>query len=244
MKLFSVKKSGMSVVEILVTVMAFAVVGTAISLVAVTSTRTNDIGKNITAQTNNARNALAQLSADISSSNRNTITVTTCGSECRGKRIALKVPVRDAEPIKDTMVDANGRVKLGADGKQFCYYQYMVLPAPNDQLVKTLMCAAGDAYCGDYKCKDTSPIENVDCKNADGSAMTDCFPCPTDCGSCGDGKCTAEKGETAGTCIDCSCNDGICNFGETRTTCPADCSCGDGVCNYAETHVTCPVDCP
>jgi flagellin-like protein len=48
-----------------------------------------------------------------------------------------------------------------------------------------------------------------------------------------------------------SCGDGICNNGDTCSTCPTDCGicgnsggyCGDGICNNGETCSTCPTDC-
>src|SRR5215471_11223584 len=44
------------------------------------------------------------------------------------------------------------------------------------------------------------------------------------------------------------CGDGLCNNGETCSTCPTDCGtcapfCGDGRCNGTETCSTCPSDC-
>jgi hypothetical protein len=62
---------------------------------------------------------------------------------------------------------------------------------------------------------------------------------------CGDGVC--DDGETSTTCPeDCKgpvCGDGVCGSGETHASCPQDCTCGDGKCEADETAATCPADC-
>ncbi|MBQ1926561.1 MAG: hypothetical protein II180_10655, partial [Proteobacteria bacterium] len=67
---------------------------------------------------------------------------------------------------------------------------------------------------------------------------------------CGNGMC--ESGETASTCpADCKnspvCGNGTCESGETVSTCPADCKnspvCGNGTCESGETASSCPADC-
>jgi len=43
------------------------------------------------------------------------------------------------------------------------------------------------------------------------------------------------------------CGNGVCQTGETHTSCPGDCpavTCGNGTCDTGETTATCPVDCP
>ncbi len=50
----------------------------------------------------------------------------------------------------------------------------------------------------------------------------------------------------AGRCITRDyCGDGICNYGETKNTCPEDCPalCGDGICDETETVFNCYSDC-
>ena len=51
--------------------------------------------------------------------------------------------------------------------------------------------------------------------------------------------------EAVGPCGSAMCGNGVCNCGETGTTCPADCSgtCGNGVCAGEETVDSCPADC-
>ena len=67
---------------------------------------------------------------------------------------------------------------------------------------------------------------------------------------CGDGICNF--GETTSSCpVDCPpvCGDGTCDGTETCSSCTADCGvcppvCGDGLCNGTETPASCPGDCP
>jgi len=69
-------------------------------------------------------------------------------------------------------------------------------------------------------------------------------------GPCGDGVC--DDGETCTTCpLDCGfcpkCGDGTCNPGETCSSCPQDCgscqTCPDGFCDNGENCLSCPADC-
>ncbi len=78
--------------------------------------------------------------------------------------------------------------------------------------------------------------------------------------------CDEDQGETALSCVDCYCGDGVCDptentqscmqdcacdedgtcdadQGETAVLCPADCSCGDGICDDSESAITCSADC-
>jgi hypothetical protein len=77
------------------------------------------------------------------------------------------------------------------------------------------------------------------------------FDSPPDTSSpCGDGVC--DDGETCTSCpLDCGfcpkCGDGTCNADETCASCPQDCGscekCGDGFCNDGEDCLSCPADC-
>jgi len=46
-----------------------------------------------------------------------------------------------------------------------------------------------------------------------------------------------------GECQVIGCGDGVCNNGETPSSCPSDCKCGDGICNGNEWCGSCPSDC-
>ncbi len=67
--------------------------------------------------------------------------------------------------------------------------------------------------------------------------------------SCGNGVC--EAGESSTTCApDCQatavCGNGVCEVGENSSSCAVDCqtsTCGNGVCDSGETETSCPVDC-
>ena len=81
-------------------------------------------------------------------------------------------------------------------------------------------------------------------------------------GSCGNGTCDFELGETSGNCTaDCGCGDGFCDTSEVGS-CPTDCApgqpvmpsewsatsaCGDGVCQQSgvipENCINCSLDC-
>ncbi|HEV8324180.1 MAG TPA: hypothetical protein VG389_21355 [Myxococcota bacterium] len=78
-----------------------------------------------------------------------------------------------------------------------------------------------------------------------GECVFDTSSC-TGGGGCGDGICNG--GETCSTCAaDCGtcCGNGICSGTETCSTCPSDCGacCGNGVCGGGETCSSCPGDC-
>lgn len=71
-----------------------------------------------------------------------------------------------------------------------------------------------------------------------------------DSSTCGNGLC--DHGETCTTCpLDCGfcpkCGDGTCNPGETCSSCPQDCgscaTCPDGFCDNGENCLSCPADC-
>lgn len=73
--------------------------------------------------------------------------------------------------------------------------------------------------------------------------------CTRRTGSCLSGEQTY-KGSTESTVLgQCNAqtnkcdNDGVCDSGETYSTCLNDCHCGNGVCDYSETYTSCSSDC-
>jgi hypothetical protein len=132
----------------------------------------------------------------------------------------------------------------------------------------------GDGFCTHLEdsatCPGDCPVSCGDggCDTADGETASNCpADCPAtcgdglcthaetrtscyeDCGSCGDGFCTQEGGESIWTCaVDCgSCGDAVCSLelGENAWNCITDCGpiCGDTFCTHAENAGTCPKDC-
>lgn len=212
------KKTGITFVELLVTVALSVIVAIAVVVTGINSLKASSATDKKVIESAQLRNAVAALSNQVYSSNLNYITIKNCGNnECVGKKLIFKGPVVDLTPVAHSVYTPDGRVKYGADGKQNCRYEYYV-NSQND-LILEAKCADGSActpscaggYCGDGICQDTETG----------------ISCLIDCGTCGDGKCTPERGEDLNNCADCAiCGDFICSLGETCSTCAADC----GVC--------------
>jgi hypothetical protein len=65
---------------------------------------------------------------------------------------------------------------------------------------------------------------------------------------CGDGVChydpTDMVCENTVTCsVDCNCDNGTCDHGETTSNCPSECYCGNGRCDSGENYENCVEDC-
>lgn len=112
---------------------------------------------------------------------------------------------------------------------------------------------SGGERCGDNFCGEGETIDNcyADCGSC-GDGLCSALggetleSCPTDCGACGDGVCS--EGESAQSCYaDCgSCGDGLCTpeGGEDIDSCLDDCGiCGDGICGTSENATSCHADC-
>lgn len=103
-------------------------------------------------------------------------------------------------------------------------------------------CSVGsDVSCTGFSCIATDDV-GCSCTNKMG-LLVDVKACSGGGGNpCGNGVCDA--GETYSTCAqDCPCGNGICGGGESYFNCPQDCTCGNGVCDFNETSFTCGVDC-
>ena len=102
-------------------------------------------------------------------------------------------------------------------------------------------CQEGDCVGGSGCPTGQTPCSGV-CKNLQ-SDTTACGSCTRACVSgqvCQGGSCVCG---TSGVC----CGNGVCDTGETSSSCPADCStpsqCGNGTCDASETEASCPADC-
>ena len=204
---------GVTLVELLITATIFILLATMVGVAHYTGIDTWFTNLNHGDLTAAARNSLENISTQISSSNISMIAIRPCNpEECLGQVLAVKVPIKDGLAIAGTIYTPNGTIKYGADGKQYCYYKYMV--NPQHQLVRKLECMPGMQLCGDGACSGGETLSS----------------CEYDCAVCGDGTCSLTV-ESAAICEDCaSCTDGACTVGERcgeDRYCPNECGpCG------------------
>ena len=201
----------MTILEVIVTLAISIIVAMGVAAAIRISANATSTSTGIGDMSANARNRLAELHRDITSSNTNYVNIKPCAlNECLGEKILYKEAVEDQTSVAGTSMTPAGKMKVGANGKQYCYWQYMV--NMQNRLVKTLQCH----NCGNGVCAGGEDVNN----------------CPWDCGSCGDAVCSEERDETVASCPqDCHrCGDGICGPGESCTgasACPVDCDVGD-----------------
>ncbi len=205
------KQAGMTLVEILITSVVSVIVAMGVALVARASVNAASSTNALREMSANTRNLLATLNNNIISSNISYLNMKPCApNECIGEKLLYKEAVEDQTPVAGTIYTPYGKLKFGAEGKQYCYYQYMV--NLQNQLVKNLQCNNALSSCGDGTCNGGENVNN----------------CPLDCAVCGDNICSEERNENIGNCPqDCRiCGDGICAPGESCTgayACAVDC---------------------
>ena len=225
-------KNGFSVAEILITTGIFTVILTAVMLAGRVGSNAAFFSSNLDHITSSARYTVEKLSNDISSSNYNIISVRDCAvgeTDCKSgtKKLLLKVPIADGQDVAGTVYTSSGSIKYGADRKQNCLYEYKV--TPQNQLIRNTKCDNNKQYCGDRVCT-ASENNKLDLTQF----------CVYDCGSCGDGICSAAIGENVTSCpSDCvRCGDGICSQSEDCTSCSQDCGICSPTCFLAGTPIT------
>jgi len=195
------KKNGVSIPELVVTIGIFTVVFAAVVMSSQVGVKAAFLNTHRVQIVSDARNLLAKLSNEISSSDFTMMSVKPCnavGCQPDTNVLIMKEVVKDGTPIVGTTFASDGSIKFGAGGKQNCWYEYYV--NTQKQLIKNMKCDTALNYCGDGGCSPGS-------ENASN--------CAYDCGSCGDGICSSIIGESLASCNDCVvCGDGICSPGE------------------------------
>lgn len=198
-------KKSFTMVELLITMAISIVVFLAIGLLGISGMKTWSANTKKAVQVASDRNALTRMSEHIAASSATLVNTRQCDliptgplkPTCKAGTsvISLKSVIADGSPIAGSIYTGDGKLKMGAAGKQYCHYRYMI--DSSDQLVKSLECDASSHYCGDSACDtDEYPLNTT--PGAGQSVV-----CAYDCGTCGNADC--EAGETPTNCgADCS----------------------------------------
>ncbi len=137
------KKIGITLVELLVTLALAVVVFGGFMFLTFGNVRSSVTGMNRNTLLAGGQNAMTRLTEDLSGSNMTAIAVADCPlaetdpNYCLGRYITLKVPIVDNTDISGKIYTPSGLVKYGAVvngvGQQNCFYEYKIVPFSSDE---------------------------------------------------------------------------------------------------------------